>query len=34
MANVGGCFLDEDGKESIYGLLYVDLLTGIEKLLD
>jgi hypothetical protein len=34
MTNVGGCFLDEDGKESVYGLLYVDLLTCIEKLLD
>ena len=34
MTDVGGCFLDEDGEESIHGFLYVDLLTGIKQLLN
>ena len=34
VANVCGCFLDEDGEESIHGLFYVDLLPGVKEFLD
>ena len=34
MSDVRGCFLDEDGEESIHGLFYVDLLPCVEEFLD